>query len=173
MRLNHNRFVQRIKENSQFKESVARLVVAEKAADPKEAEKKLLEEIEFPKDARKPRVLDLLPFQIIKLPYIIGKFCFDQIRWQVRYTWLKKEYTAEDEIIAIQMAMRLSEAQWEQVPETEREEMIERQVWDDQKREEYLREKTIEQNRKGGGMRKRVNRMKKNYVPPPVMEGDM
>mmetsp|Transcript_21111 Transcript_21111/g.86186 ORF Transcript_21111/g.86186 Transcript_21111/m.86186 type:complete len:152 (-) Transcript_21111:2703-3158(-) len=106
MRLNHNRFVQRIKENSQFKESVARLVVAEKAADPKEAEKKLLEEIEFPKDARKPRVLDLLPFQIIKLPYIIGKFCFDQIRWQVRYTWLKKEYTAEDEIIAIQMAMR-------------------------------------------------------------------
>lgn len=67
----------------------------------------------------------------------------------------------------------LSEAQWEQVPETEREEMIERQVWDDQKREEYLREKTIEQNRRGGGMRKRVNRMKKNYVPPPVMEGDM
>jgi len=173
MRLNHNRFVQRIKQSSHFKESVARLVVAEKAADPKQAEKILLEQIEFPKHGKKPQILDLLPFQIIKLPYVIGMACFEQIRWQVRYTWLKKEYTAEDEIIAIRMVMNLTESQWEQCPEKEREEMIERQVWDDKKREEYLRDKTIEENRKGGGMRKRVNRMKKNYVPPPVMEGDM
>eukprot|EP00188_Purpureofilum_apyrenoidigerum_P004284 Plantae.Rhodophyta-Purpureofilum_apyrenoidigerum.ctg4755.p1 GENE.Plantae.Rhodophyta-Purpureofilum_apyrenoidigerum.ctg4755~~Plantae.Rhodophyta-Purpureofilum_apyrenoidigerum.ctg4755.p1 ORF type:complete len:307 (-),score=81.57 Plantae.Rhodophyta-Purpureofilum_apyrenoidigerum.ctg4755:1621-2541(-) len=162
MYLNYTSAMRRIKDTPDYKERVATLVKNGEAQTIDEAESKIkISIVGFfgPTTLRKPTWRDLL---FIQAPVGISKFLYRAVRWQVRYRLLKKEYTEEDKISMIKQAFHFSEVDWEEVSDTDKEEMMTRKVWEEKARNEFIRDKKFEGNKAS-----RIRRKPKRYRPPP------
>mmetsp|Transcript_8631 Transcript_8631/g.25931 ORF Transcript_8631/g.25931 Transcript_8631/m.25931 type:complete len:307 (+) Transcript_8631:110-1030(+) len=162
MSLNYKSAMRRIKDTPDYKERVAALVKNGEAHNIDEAEAKIkISIVGFfgPTTLRKPTWRDLL---FIQAPVGLARFLYRVVRWQVRYKLMKKEYTEEDKIMLIKKAFQLDETDWEEIPESDKEEMISRKVWEEKAKSEFIRDKRFES--KGASKRKPKP---KRYRPPP------
>ena len=79
----------------------------------------------------KPTYRDILWVQIVLLPYTLYKLSEFYVRWIYKYNYKKLDYDEEDRLYLIKKHLKFSQTQWEAMPEKERDETIERELWKD------------------------------------------
>ncbi|XP_055350520.1 dnaJ homolog subfamily C member 25 homolog [Paramacrobiotus metropolitanus] len=89
----------------------------------------------------KPNIRDVLWLKLIFLPLTVYQFIHFQIRWLWRYTIHKMEYTEDDKTYLMRKYLGYSQTQFESVPEKEKEEMYNRELWISQNFKTWKQEK--------------------------------
>lgn len=77
----------------------------------------------------KPTILDVLWLQIILLPYTVIKYVVWYIRWMFKFVVFKEEYGEEEKLYLIRKNLQCSIVQWDAIPEDEKKECFEQELW--------------------------------------------
>ena len=77
----------------------------------------------------KPTYRDILWVKIFYLPYTVYLFFRWYIRWAYRYIYQKLEYEEEDRLYLIRKHLKYSQTQFDAMPEEERTDVYERELW--------------------------------------------
>ncbi|XP_055939264.1 dnaJ homolog subfamily C member 25 homolog [Argiope bruennichi] len=92
--------------------------------------KKILEErIDIRGGYSKPSLCDVLWIQLLCLPYTIAKYVFWNVRWLWKFNIMKCEYGEEEKQYLIRKHLQCSQTQWEAIPDEEKEECFEQNLW--------------------------------------------
>lgn len=163
--MNHSyrQTLQRMKESQDFKRQVTQLIKSKKAKTKEEAEAMIdinvvgLEE---------PHWRKLIIFKMVQVPRDIGKLAAWKARWIFSYKIRKLEYSEEDKLYLIQQNLGLDDSDMAKLTDKEKKEYIEKEIWDKEKAEDFLRLKRIELNRMGKGKKK------KRHTATPYSEAE-
>lgn len=109
----------------------------------------------------KPSVRSTLAAWIALSPYHIACAVYKQSRWWYLYEFMKKPYTDADKLYLTKSSMGLKDSQWEDMPEEERKEVLERELWVPDNKQAYEDEKMEKFQKKRTGAYKRHVRQKK------------
>ncbi|GFS55138.1 dnaJ homolog subfamily C member 25 homolog [Trichonephila inaurata madagascariensis] len=92
--------------------------------------KKILEErMDIRGGYSKPTILDILWVQLLCLPYTIMKYVYWNLRWLWKFTIQKQEYGEEEKLYLIRKHLQCSQTQWDAIPDDEKEECFEQNLW--------------------------------------------
>ncbi|XP_038052893.1 dnaJ homolog subfamily C member 25-like [Patiria miniata] len=97
---------------------------------------------------RKPRILDILWFQLLLSPYYIVQYIIWYLRWVWKFNILGKEYGLEEKHHIIRKFLGLSQTQFEGMDEFEKKDMLARELWISENFKEYKMEKEEEMKAK-------------------------
>ncbi|KAI1280297.1 DnaJ -like protein [Halotydeus destructor] len=77
----------------------------------------------------KPTYRDVLWVQLILLPYTLLLWLKFYSRWFFKFTLMKEEYGDEEKMYIMRRNMKLSQGQWDQLEDDEKEEYMEQELW--------------------------------------------
>ncbi|XP_014663834.1 PREDICTED: dnaJ homolog subfamily C member 25 homolog [Priapulus caudatus] len=122
----------------------------------------------------RPSIYDVLWMKIILLPYAIGKYIIWWLNWVWRFTVKQEPYDIDAKIYLIRKNLKLSETQFEAIPEREREEYLRRQLWEKEKFKAWQKEKGEEMRIKlaSSARYKSYRRWMKNQGPGGITFDD-
>ncbi|KAA8499900.1 Chaperone protein dnaJ 50 [Porphyridium purpureum] len=145
LKANYRRKVLLVRQSEQYKEQIQLAIDSGVATSVSEAEK--LVQV---KGLHAPTWKDSLPVLLLMLPIHILKNVWWLVHWLVAYRILKVDYTQEDKEYLVKQRMRvMTDGQWDNIPLSLRQELVERRVWEEKAWQEYLQEMRIQRNRKG------------------------
>lgn len=164
LNMNHNykQTLRRMKESQDFKREVSRLVKSKQAATKEEAEAMINLDVV---GLDEPNWRNLIVFKLIGLPGRVAKYALWQINWLVSYKIRKLDYSEQDKHFLIQKNMSLTPEQWDATSDDDKKKLMDEELWDAEKCEEYMRLKRIELNKLGKG-----KKMRKRHTPSPYSE---
>jgi len=92
----------------------------------------------------KPHWTDVLWIQLIILPYTIYRWSAFYMSWFWRFGILGEEYGIEEQLYVMRKNMGISQGQFDQMDEEEKEDMLEQELWKKDKYKEWKEEKEAE-----------------------------
>ncbi|XP_041041791.1 dnaJ homolog subfamily C member 25 isoform X1 [Carcharodon carcharias] len=78
---------------------------------------------------QKPRLFDILLFQIVLAPYYICRYIIWYCRWIYRFHIKREEYGEEEKLYIIRKNMRMSQGQFDSLEDHQKEMFLERKLW--------------------------------------------
>lgn len=152
MKNEYKQTIRRMRESVEFKRQVTKLIKSKQAATPEEAE--LLIELDVV-GLEEPHWRNLVIVKTLQLFPQFGKWILWNLKWVVNYRLLKKEYSDEDKLYLIQKNMKLDSHAWNALNINSKALYLEKELWDSEKCDEFLRIERIELNRAGKGKKKK------------------
>ncbi|KAH9606674.1 hypothetical protein KSS87_014883 [Heliosperma pusillum] len=117
--------------------------------DKKKVDEDLSKELDLQiNGAEKPSVWSLLGVQFVLLPYTLCKLLLWHGGWFWRYKVMKAPYSSEDASYLTQRSLSVPATAWENMDETRKEELIQRQLWLKPNMESYMSEMRRESKRR-------------------------
>ncbi|RWS17723.1 dnaJ subfamily C member 25 homolog-like protein [Dinothrombium tinctorium] len=92
----------------------------------------------------KPSIHDILWVQLICLPYTTAMYIYFYIRWFYKFGILKEEYGEEEKMYIIRRNMKLSSNQWAALPDEEKQEYLDLNLWEKSVFEQWKQKKDDE-----------------------------
>lgn len=83
---------------------------------------------------QKPKIYDILLFQIVLFPYYLFKYITWYVRWIYTFTIKGEEYGEEEKLYLIRRNMKMSQSQFDSLEDDRKKVFLEEQLW---KRETY------------------------------------
>lgn len=77
----------------------------------------------------KPTYNDILWVQLVLLPYTCFLWAKFYIRWWYKFSYKQEEYGDEERGYLIRRHLGLSQCQWEQLDDEERQDYVQRELW--------------------------------------------
>lgn len=164
MNYNYEATQAKMRESMEFKKQVAQLVKSKMAKDKEEAQEMIDLDIV---GLEKPEYKDLLVCKLGLLPLHAANYLLWALKWLVMYKIFRTDYSDEDKMYLIRKNMGLDERAWERLSQDEKNEYMEKELWDKLKLSEYEREKRFAL-RKAGKLKK-----KKRHVPQPYVDEEV
>ncbi|KAG8130461.1 hypothetical protein E2320_017047 [Naja naja] len=97
---------------------------------------------------QKPRISDILLFQIILAPLYLYKYIAWYFWWIYRFNIKRQEYGEEEKLYIIRKNMKMSQSQFDTLEDHQRESFLDRQLWIKEKYELYKQEQEEELKKK-------------------------
>lgn len=115
----------------------------------------------------RPSILDVLWLKLLLSPYYIGRYVLWYTHWVWRFNMMGMEYSLREHIYLTRRRLKLSETQWEAFEQAQRDELVGRQLWLDDKWAEFQEEQDNEQKVKlaENNRYKRYRRYMKSHKP--------
>lgn len=142
----------RLRETQEFKREVARLVKSKKAASKEEAESMINLDVV---GLEEPDWRNLIVFKLLAVPGQLGRYALWKINWFIRYRIRKLEYTDEDKVYLIRTNLKITEEEWENVPDKDKNTYMTEELWKVENSEDFLFRRRIEMNRLGKTKKKK------------------
>uniref|UniRef100_A0A8C5PJN9 DnaJ homolog subfamily C member 25 n=1 Tax=Leptobrachium leishanense TaxID=445787 RepID=A0A8C5PJN9_9ANUR len=116
---------------------------------------------------QKPRVYDILLFQIVLFPYYLFTYVSWYLWWIYTFNIKREEYGDAEKLYLIRKNMKMSEAQFESLEDHRKQTFLERQLWVRENYEVFKREQEEEMKQKMASdpRWKRYRRWMKNEGP--------
>jgi len=89
----------------------------------------------------KPEWKDILAIQMLTWPFHAGNFAYFHARRCYKYKVMKQDPDDVEKDYMTRIVLKLTESQWENVPEGKREEMLKKELWFDANRDAYMEER--------------------------------
>lgn len=146
--MNHNykETLRRMRETQEFKREIARLLKSKQAATKEEAEGMIHLDVV---GLEEPDWRNLIVFKAVHVIPAAAKFGLWSLRWAVMYKLFKRPYADCDKEYVIRNNMGMSAEEWESVSEKEKKTFLEKELWDKEKCDDFMRLKRIELNKQG------------------------
>ncbi|XP_074270034.1 chaperone protein dnaJ 50 [Silene latifolia] len=117
--------------------------------DKKKVDEDLSKELDLQiNGAEKPSVWSLLGVQFVLLPYTLCKLLLWHGGWFWRYKVIKAPYSSEDASYLTKRSLSVPATAWENMDETRKEDLIQRQLWLKPNMESYMSEMRRESKRR-------------------------
>lgn len=142
----------RSKNSVEFQRQVSRLIKSKVATSKEQAEEMINVDIV---GLEEPHWRNLFIVKAAMLPGQLLRYFLWATRWMIDYKIRKIEYTKEDKLYLIQKYMDIPDKEWNALKPTEKDDFIERQLWDRENCAEYKRLKRIEDNKAGKTKKRR------------------
>ncbi|XP_029470490.1 dnaJ homolog subfamily C member 25 [Rhinatrema bivittatum] len=97
---------------------------------------------------QKPRIYDILLFQIVLAPFYLCRYIAWYCWWVYSFNIKGQEYGEEEKLYIIRRHMRMSQSQFDSLEEQQRSTFLERQLWKRENYEMYKREQDEEIKKK-------------------------
>ncbi|KAM9367494.1 dnaJ homolog subfamily C member 25 [Phaethornis superciliosus] len=97
---------------------------------------------------QKPKIYDILLFQILLAPFYLCKYIGWYCWWIYCFTIKGQEYGVEEKLYIIRRYMKMSKSQFDSLEEHQKETFLERQLWIRENYEVYKREQEEELKKK-------------------------
>ncbi|EIE23991.1 DnaJ-domain-containing protein [Coccomyxa subellipsoidea C-169] len=85
----------------------------------------------------KPTMNDILVFQIVLLPWILGKMLWWQVQWTWKYRIKRQPYDEAAQIYLTRDFLRMSSTAWDALEAPEKQEMLDKELWIEEKQKAY------------------------------------
>lgn len=142
----------RLKQTQEFKREVERLIKSRQAATREEAEGMINLDVV---GLDEPNWRNLIVFRIIAFPGHVAKLAMWNLTWIINYRIKKREYSDDDKVYLIQKNLKISEKEWEELSEKDKELYFREELWDAEKCPDFMFRKRIEMNRLGKSKKKK------------------
>lgn len=142
-----------------------------KAELKEEQERKIRQIIEEKLDIKgayaKPKIFDLLWLQLIIFPYTLTLYIYWYLNWIWRFTILRQEYGDEEKLYLIRKSMKLGQNQFDGLPEHEKQDYLDMELWIKENFDEWKFEQEEEMKAKlaESSRHKSYRRYMKNHGP--------
>ncbi|KAM4640352.1 dnaJ homolog subfamily C member 25 [Amazona ochrocephala] len=97
---------------------------------------------------QKPKIYDILLFQILLAPFYLGKYIVWNCWWIYRFTIKGQEYGVEEKLYIIRRYMKMSESQFDSLEDHQKETFLEQRLWIRENYEVYKQEQEEELKKK-------------------------
>ena len=128
-------------------------------------EKEVLPSVHVEGGYHRPGFWDLLPVQLVWLPFALGQWVQWNVSWWWRFSYRDEDYDYEASEYLTKRATGISKTQWSMMPIEGREELMRRALWVPANMEAAREEQRAEFERKHPAQYKRWVRHKRRYVP--------
>lgn len=96
----------------------------------------------------KPSIYDIAWVQLVLLPYTLYKWAVFYGRWIVKFVILKHEYGQDEKEYLIRRYMGISQTEWDQLDDAERDEYMDLELWEKENFTEWKKERDAEMKAK-------------------------
>ncbi|CAN8062363.1 unnamed protein product [Agarophyton chilense] len=155
--------IRRLKESKDFQQQLTRLLKSKQAATREHAEAMINLDVV---GLKPPHWSDLVVFKLLKLPSLAFRNIMWHLNWLVSYRIRKLDYSPADKLYLIQKNLQLSDEQWLNVSERQKQTYLKEQLWHPEKCQQFLRMERIQLNRLGKAKKKN------KHTPAPYSEAD-
>ncbi|KAL5266759.1 hypothetical protein ACHWQZ_G003964 [Mnemiopsis leidyi] len=90
---------------------------------------------------QKPEWTDILAFQLLMLPFNLGKVAWFHVRRFYKYTIMREEFDDVEKDYRTRKVVGLSETQWDAVSEEKKASLYKKELWYEANKEAYLEER--------------------------------
>lgn len=164
MNYSYHSTIQKMKESQEYKREVARLLKTNKSIKTKEQAESMIN-LDIV-GLNKPDWRNLFIFKLAGLPKIVYTAAASNLKWFINYKIRKLEYSDEDKLYLIMKNLMLNDDDMAKLTQKKKDEYIQKELWDKEKCDEFLRLKRIEDNRLG------KTKKKKKHTPIPYSEAE-
>eukprot|EP00742_Colponemidia_sp_Colp-10_P008384 GILJ01009080.1.p1 GENE.GILJ01009080.1~~GILJ01009080.1.p1 ORF type:complete len:323 (-),score=35.85 GILJ01009080.1:125-1093(-) len=102
----------------------------------------------------KASVTRVLAFKLLLLPFRVLLRLWQAARWFVKFTILKQPYGPDEKVQLTYYRLGLSKARWDHLEESQRQDLLDRNLWDPSNYDAYVREMEEDRREKMAGSAK-------------------